>query len=105
MCKQPLFILAIECTDYPAAMPRRSARETLEIPLSITLNPVELSCRTGIGLRILTSDGQAHGMPFTDVAADHTLVGNVFAHLPSEVRFDLQTLEWICVEPVPVMPS
>lgn len=65
------------------------------ILLIIPLHPIELLRRLRVCLCVLSSNRQAHRMSATDVAANHPLVRNVLAHLPSQFRLDLQLQQWV----------
>jgi hypothetical protein len=60
------------------------------------LYPVQLLRRARIRARVLTTDGKTHGMPQTNVAANHTLVLDVLAHLPTELGLNLEVSERVC---------
>jgi hypothetical protein len=51
------------------------------------LDPVKLSRRPRIRLRVLPAHRQTHRLPLADITPDHPLVRNILAHLALQVRF------------------
>lgn len=53
-----------------------------------TLDPVESFRSLRVALSVLSSDGQMHRVPSSDVATNHTLVSDVLPDFPPQIGFN-----------------
>ena len=63
--------------------------------LEETLHPAELPRRFRVVLCVLPTYGETHCVSLSDITPDHTLMCNVFTHLPLQVRLDLDPAQRI----------
>jgi len=55
----------------------------------ITLDTIELPRRLRVILCVLASDGKTHGVPLSNITANHSLVCNVLPNLGSQLALNL----------------